>query len=227
MSIRLLYKTSKSLGIFADCGAQATINVTVDAANKLTKNIKEFMVKVDLQLHQVSDKVVSTAGILDSINALVVKQAKKRGLTVDREVKTPKKIPHVQTDRGNVAGSRDNNDPLSMTCFQAIKERIEGTHKAFDDISEKIKKSLKTIGQLQKLHQDGQEAVTGVNVRGPGPDAQSDLRHPGTPNGKVGLSDDDRKFVLLTDEHLDWMEKKVDFHREDLFIRFTVFEFSL
>lgn len=200
---------------FTDCGAQANINVTVDAANHLTKNIQEFVAKVDIQLHLVSDKVGATASVLTSINALVVKQAKRKGLTVDKEVKVPKETrQHLDAVE----------EILSMTCFQAIIERTNGAHEAFDDISEKIKKALKTIDLLKKLHQDGQEAVTGVSVRGPGRDAQ---RHAGTPKGKVGLSDEDREKVFLTEKDLEWMEKKVEIHFKDLWYRFIIFEYSL
>lgn len=193
------------------------------------------MAKVDLQLNLVSSKVGATASVLGSISALVVKQASKKGLTVDKEVK---EIRSMKTDRGNIAGSPEEtrqkrhaaNEILTMTCFHAIKERTEGAHKAFDDISQKIKEALKAISLLQKLHKDGQEAATGVGVRGPGPDgqsAQNAQQRPGTSKGKVGLSDEDRKTVLLTEENLTWMEKKVEIHWKDLYYRFIIFEFSL
>ncbi len=230
-----MYKDPRVSAVFADCGAQATINVTVDSANNLTKDIQEFMAKVDLQLQLVSFKVGATASVLGSINALVVKQAKKKGLTVDKEVKEPKKIENEETNRGNVTGTPEEtkrkqdaaNEILSMTAFQAIMERTEGAHKAFDDIRDKIKEALKAISLLQKLHQDGQEAVAGISVRGPGPDAQGAQRHPGTPKTKVGLSNKDRRTVLLTEEDLVWMEKKVEIHWKDLYYRFIIFEYSL
>ena len=193
------------------------------------------MAKVDLQLHLVSFKVGATASVLGSINALVVKQAKKKGLTVDKEVKAPKEIRNEETNRGNIAGTPEEtrqkldaaDEILSMTCFQAIIERTQGAHKAFADISEKIKEALKAISLLQKLHQDGQEAMAGISVRGPGPDAQGAQRHPGTPKTKIGLSDEDRTTVLLTEEDLVWMEKKVEIHWKDLYYRFIIFEYSL
>lgn len=170
---------------------------------------------MDLKLHLLSFKVGSTAGVLSSINALVVKQAKRKGLTVDREVKVLKETRKKPDSAGEI---------LSMTCFQAIIEGTKGVHEVFDDISEKIKRALKTIGLLQKLHQDGQEAATGVSVRGPGPDAQ---QQPGTPKGKVTLSDKTRKEVYLTEEDLVWMEKTVEIHFKDLWNRFIIFEYSL
>lgn len=185
-----------------------------------------------MQLHLVSSKVGATTSVLRSINALVVKQAKKQGLTVDREVKEATKLQNEKTDRGNIAGDPEQtrqkldaaNEILTMTCFQAIIERTEGAQKAFNDISGKIKEALKNIGLLKKLHQDGQETVAGVSVRGPGPDAQ---RQSGNPKGKVELSDKDRNDVRLTEKELMWMEKTVEIHCQDLYYRFIVFEFSL
>lgn len=227
-----LYKASKNLGVSADGGSQATINVTVDAADNLTNNIQDFVAKVDLQLHLVSSKVGATTSVLRSINALVVKQAKKQGLTVDKEVKEATKLQNEETDRGNIAGNPEEtrqkldaaDEILSKACFQAIIDCTKGARNAFNDINGKINKAL---GILQKLHQDGQETVAGISVRGPGPDAQSAQRQPRTPKGKVGLSDKDRKDVRLTETDLTWIEKKVELHCQDLYYRFIVFEFSL
>lgn len=190
---------------------------------------------MDLQLQLVSIKVNATASVLGSINALVVKQAKKKGLTVNEEVKVAKTIQNEETDRGGkTVGSpgesrkkQDNaaNEILSMECFKAIIERTEGTQKAFNDINKKIKEALKAICLLQKLHQDGQEAVTGISVGGPGPDAAQP--HPGTPKRKAELCEEDRKTVLLTEKDLLWMDKKVEIHYMDLYHRFIIFEYAL
>ncbi|KAI3392267.1 hypothetical protein diail_5931 [Diaporthe ilicicola] len=211
-----------------------TINVTIDTANKLTKNIQEFVAEVDLQLHLLSRKVDATTSILDDINDLVVKQAKKKGLTVDKGVKLQNEIRNEYAYRGNVVGSSEETrqmaatrEILSMTCFRAIIKRTEGAREAFNNINEKIKKALKVISLSQKLHEDGQEAVTGISVRGPGPDAQSTQRHPGTPKGKVGLSNEDRKEIHLTEKDLVWMEKEIEIHWNDLYYRFIIFEYSL
>lgn len=190
------------------------------------------MAKVDLQLQLVSEKVNTTASVLRSINALVVMQAKKKGLTVDKEVKEAKTLQNEETDRGNIVGNPEEtgqkpdatNEILSMTCFKDIIECTKRAQNAFDGISEKIKGALKNIDLWQKLPQ---EAVTGVSVRGPGPDAQSAQRQPGNPNGKVGLSNKDRESVRLTEKDLIWMEKKVEIHCQELELRFIVFQFSL
>lgn len=191
---------------------------------------------MDLQLHLVSIKVDATANVLGDINDLVVKQAKKKGLTVNKEVKMPKEIRNENTDRGGktvgspgeISQKRDAaNEILSMKCFEAIIERTQGAQKAFNDINKKIKESLKTIRMLQKLYQDRREAVTGISVRGPGPDARSAQPHSGTPKRKAGLSEEDRKTVNLTEKDLVWMEKIVEIHWMDLKTRFIMFEFSL
>lgn len=192
---------------------------------------------MDLQLQLVSIQINATANVLGSINALVVKQAKKKGLMVDKEVKVAKIIRNEATDRGGKTvkspeesrQKQDNaaNEILSMDCFKAIIERTEGTQKAFNDINKKIKEALKAIGLLQKLHQDGQEAVTGISVGGPGPDGQSAQPHSETPKRKAELCEEDRKTVFLTEDDLLWMEKKVEIHYMDLYHRFIIFEYAL
>lgn len=214
----------------------ATINVTVDSATNLTKNIQEFMAKVDLELHLVSFKVDATANTLGLINALVVKQAQKTDLKVDKDIRTPRtpgEIRGQETDRSGIddgTETREEQDAaeevLSLSAFKTIMERSEGLRTILEEMTEKIKEALKNIALLQKVdHGDTAGAGAYVETRGPGPPTTKQT--PGRQLGKTELSDGCKKRVHLTQDDVVLMENTVEIHWKALYYIFIVFQHAL
>ncbi|KAL6408711.1 hypothetical protein AUP68_07657 [Ilyonectria robusta] len=188
------------------------INVALDAANNLTHRIQDFAARVEmvsLRLISVGEKAGATANLMNTINALVVKQARREGIT-DKDVTKEAKLPEVKDrDWGAGEGKEPESEVLSRKCFKDIMEAIRGAQCLFENVTKKIEDASDTLIRPQVLSRGGYQS-------GPEAMAQDD---------KVRLDEADKKRIFLTEKDIGYMETDIESRKTELNMMFMVFAF--
>ncbi|KAK2601582.1 hypothetical protein QQS21_004900 [Conoideocrella luteorostrata] len=189
------------------------INVALASANDLTHKIQDFassVEKVSLRLRSVGEKVGATANVMNTINDLVVKQARRENIG-EKEVTKEAKLAEVRNrDWGQGKGKEPESEVLNRRCFKNLMEAIKGANRLFSDIFKKIEDASDTLIRPQVLDRGGPQ---------PGPEIT------GEQDEKVTLDEADKERILLTERDIGYMETDIESRKTELNMMFFVFEF--
>jgi flagellar capping protein FliD len=209
--------------VLISCQFIGSINVAVDSANNLTKDIHTFTATVELNLENlrsVVDKVGAIANTLDTINALVVKQALREGIEI-ADLKSMNKMRQNDESKNRDGGERPESDVLNLRCFKNLLEASEGADRLFKAISQKLKGASDAIVFPRPMNQRGSQ----TNMGSPQAPDQPQQKVGGGP--KVELSEADKARVYLTEKDIESMRNRIESHQAELHMRFIVFQFVL
>ncbi|KAI3327356.1 hypothetical protein HD806DRAFT_550879 [Xylariaceae sp. AK1471] len=198
-----------------------TVQIVGDSATALSDDIHCFMSRVEMttqKFRSVADKVGATATVLDTISALVEKQAKREGisLTNSRDVSLPKQDEGKEKNKEGEGGGEPESNVLSMRCFKNIIEASKRADCYFQHITEKIDKALIL---LQLISQGDDQTRT--SPQSP-VQQQQKVKRP-----KVEFSEADRECVFLQERDIEDMDNQVERHKTDLHMQFVVFQFYM
>ncbi|KAJ5150172.1 hypothetical protein N7448_001750 [Penicillium atrosanguineum] len=197
-----------------------TINITVDSAANLTDNIERFTARVATaseNLQSIANRIRATSQLLSSIGDLVVREAAKKNIIIDKSFRGQSQGDNDSTlqegardgnvpdsdgrDGGELGQSQEKSevemasDVLQKTCFHDLIQASKSTTERFESINAKVRAAF---GMLRPMGRD-----------------------------KVELSEEERKRTFLTEQDIRDMDRQIDSHMLELNIALTTFKATI
>jgi hypothetical protein len=146
---------------------------------------------------------------MDNIKGLVVKQARREGIS-DKDVTKDAKLNEA---KGGAWVAGKEAEVLSKKCFKDLMEAIKSTDRLFSDMRKKIEGASDTV-------------ICPPMTGGGGAGHQSAPETTGQ-DGKVRLDEADEERLFLTEERIRIMELDVEARKAELTMGFEVFEWVM
>lgn len=144
---------------------------------------------------------------MDNIKDLVVKQAKREGIS-DKDVAKDAVLAEIK-DTHPQEGRR--REVLSKKCLKDLMGAIDSTERLFHDMVKKIEAASDALLRPQILSRGGQQSAPEPTGR----------------NNKVKLDEIEKELLFLTEEKIGVMEVDVEARKAELNINLAVFEWAM